>query len=651
MGDTIPAISWTLHRPCPLRRQDDLVDPVKARRRLGLVQHCADAMIVGDDIVDGFWVSRTHSRSDAAGNEITIPHGGKRLEDVALPLGGWDKIHAECGSCEANVAGWSGGSVAGCQGAFYLPYVPADRLAASFAETIRRRGLEERLRTHFPPTNPLWYSFWIESPLRRPQCELLLELLPRALSRLACEDESEEQPDSVDLANFSFGQLDHRDYHGKQFREFFAALKAAIEWNLRLRVTLAPPGHGDFGWLTIFPHCPRCKVWATRREGRNRGEGEAHRCEVCGHQFDLQRTARSEKMNMDWDASSLESQLGDQYDAFAVRYAEAKGWTARQMEEALERTHDWQRIRDVERRRKRVRRLEQRFAKEADLAAAGPLPPARTLEIAPGVSLELTLIPAGKFWMGSTSDASEQPVRQVVFTRPFYLGKYPITQEQWTAVMENNPSRNHGAANLPVDQATWLDAQDFCGKLSERLERHFRLPSEAEWEYACRAGTTSRYWWGDAISADDANFAYNGRRPETPATTVEGGPLWRKTTPVDFFPPNPWGLCDMLGNVLEWCQDSWHDSYEAAPCDGSAWIDASEGAHHVARGGGRYGRALDCQSAWRGRAAADRGVTPKVSPEEAANAYFPPAESRQAEYFGFRVVCWPLKLDQSAGEA
>lgn len=178
--------------------------------------------------------------------------------------------------------------------------------------------------------------------------------------------------------------------------------------------------------------------------------------------------------------------------------------------------------------------------------------------------IKMISIPAGSFLMGSPDNeigrlTHEGPQHQVTLAG-FQMSQTPITQAQWQAVMGDNPSRFDDQADSdqrPVECVSWYDAMEFCRLLSERTGCLYTLPSEAQWEYACRAGTTTRYAFGDTITTDQANYDC----------------CLEQTTPVGKFPANAWGLHDMHGNVWEWCLDDWHDSYEGAPTDGSAWIE------------------------------------------------------------------------------
>ncbi|MCX7885763.1 MAG: formylglycine-generating enzyme family protein [Verrucomicrobiae bacterium] len=211
-----------------------------------------------------------------------------------------------------------------------------------------------------------------------------------------------------------------------------------------------------------------------------------------------------------------------------------------------------------------------------------------TITVGGSVTLELVLVPPGKFVMGSNRTDSEKPLRTVQIAKSFYLGKYEVTQQQWETLMGSNPSYFKGPKN-PVDQVTWDECQLFVAKLNEKDNRFtFRLPSEAEWEYACRAGSTNDFCHGNSESAllEYAWFIAN--------ETGTSQPVGRKK-------PNAWGFYDMHGNVWEWCQDIYHPSYDNAPADGSARLDGAT-TNRVLRGGSWYSTAFAVRSANRGRA-------------------------------------------------
>jgi formylglycine-generating enzyme required for sulfatase activity len=217
-----------------------------------------------------------------------------------------------------------------------------------------------------------------------------------------------------------------------------------------------------------------------------------------------------------------------------------------------------------------------------------------TIDLGGGVPLEMVYIPGGSFLMGGSdkeqnSSNDERPQHEVTL-QPFHMAKYPITQQQYQAVMDRNPSDFKGDRR-PVERVSWHDAVAFCQKLSGKVGQQFSLPSEAQWEYACRAGTTTPFHFGATISAEivnyDASNTYgNGSKGKYP----------QQTTDVGIFPPNAFGLYDMHGNVWEWCQDNWHHSYNGAPTDGSAW-NIGGNSNYVLRGGAWDNYPYRCRSA------------------------------------------------------
>ena len=224
------------------------------------------------------------------------------------------------------------------------------------------------------------------------------------------------------------------------------------------------------------------------------------------------------------------------------------------------------------------------------------------------IELEMVAIPAGTFTMGSPRsesghDQDEGPQHQVNVPA-FLMGKYAITQAQWKAVaalpqvnrgLKPDPSHFKGSHH-PVEQVSWLETVEFCDRLSRHTERDYRLPSEAEWEYACCAGTITPFYCGKTISTELAN--YYGE------STYNNGPKGvnrQKTTPVGSFPANAFGLYDMHGNVWEWCLDHWHETYEGAPTDGSIWLSENDNGYRILRGGSWGFNPEVCRSAYRGR--------------------------------------------------
>jgi eukaryotic-like serine/threonine-protein kinase len=236
-----------------------------------------------------------------------------------------------------------------------------------------------------------------------------------------------------------------------------------------------------------------------------------------------------------------------------------------------------------------------------------------------GVLLTMVKIPAGTFLMGSpTTEEGCQPEEQPqhpVNIPEFYLGQTLVTQAQWAAIFPDKFVGDNPNSQLPVYSINWLDAIDFCDRLSQKTGRNYRLPSESEWEYACRAETTTPFAYGDTIAPTVVN--YDGEHPYAQAPQ---GELRQKVTPVGTLPPNLFGLYDMHGNLWEWCLDEWFDRYHDAPTNGSAMgdIEARDGQQlRVVRGGSWFSHGCICRSASRANLLA----------------------SFRHNYYGLRVVC------------
>ncbi|MBF2035599.1 MAG: SUMF1/EgtB/PvdO family nonheme iron enzyme [Leptolyngbyaceae cyanobacterium T60_A2020_046] len=247
-------------------------------------------------------------------------------------------------------------------------------------------------------------------------------------------------------------------------------------------------------------------------------------------------------------------------------------------------------------------------------------------ETLPGdVTLDMVRIPAGEFMMGQTEAEKAELIRQVgeesykkyyanelprhsVAVPSFWMGKYAVTQAQWRVVahlpkvkadLKPDPA-NFKGENRPVERVSWHDATEFCARLTKHTGRTYRLPSEAEWEYACRAGTTTPFYFGETITPDLVNYSGNYSYGAAPK-----GQYREATTDVGSFPPNGFGLYDMHGNVWEWCLDHWHDGYgglfHKAPPDGSAWLSSDENKFLLRRGGSWVYGPRDCRCAFRNR--------------------------------------------------
>ena len=213
---------------------------------------------------------------------------------------------------------------------------------------------------------------------------------------------------------------------------------------------------------------------------------------------------------------------------------------------------------------------------------------------------EMTVIPAGRFTMGSPADergrrGHEGPQREVTIARPFAIGTYEITYDQWDACVRDGGctyelvDEGWGRGDRPVAAASWFDAQEYVIWLAATTGQPYRLPSEAEWEYAARGGTTTIYYWGDQKDAGHTVCQSCGSEWDN-----------RSTAPIGSFAPNPFGLHDMLGNVWEWTDDCWNQSLGGAPADGSAWT-AGDCAGRVLRGGAWFSFPINIRAAVRMR--------------------------------------------------
>lgn len=221
--------------------------------------------------------------------------------------------------------------------------------------------------------------------------------------------------------------------------------------------------------------------------------------------------------------------------------------------------------------------------------------------------LEMAAIPGGTFRMGSSPDeaghkSAESPQHRVQ-TPSFHLGRFPITQAQWRAVAQWPPvtcELNASPAlfpgdQLPVENISWFEAKEFCERLQRKTGRRYRLPSEAEWEYACRAGTQTPFHFGPTITPQLVN--YDGRLPYGAAAPDAARDGTSRESALPYA--NGFGLFAMHGNVWEWCADPWHEDYRGAPTDGSAWTDGGNDQYRVMRGGAWFNAAGLCRSAYR----------------------------------------------------
>ena len=227
--------------------------------------------------------------------------------------------------------------------------------------------------------------------------------------------------------------------------------------------------------------------------------------------------------------------------------------------------------------------------------------------------LDLVVIPSGSFQMGSPhhlGNRDEHP-QHFVTIKSFLMSKFLITQAQWKALTGRLPSCRFKGDSLPVERVSWEDAQKFCERLSRKTGRAYQLPSETQWEYACRAATSTPFCFGETLTIEVANF--NG---EHTFRDEPRGFYFHSTSEGDKFPPNAFGLHDMHGNLWEWCADNWLDDYSASPRDSSSY-QSKDSRYRVARGGSWHEPPELCRSAARLRV----------------------LQSDAEEFIGFRVVC------------
>jgi len=226
--------------------------------------------------------------------------------------------------------------------------------------------------------------------------------------------------------------------------------------------------------------------------------------------------------------------------------------------------------------------------------------PEETIMLPDAVQLAMVWIPGGTFMMGryageQDSWETEDPQHQVAVPG-FWMAKYELTKRQWQAVMGTTPWSGQvfvlDELDSPAVFVSWDDAKAFITELNTDTGLTFRLPSEAEWEYACRADTTTRFYWGD-----DPDYTQIGNYAWYEGNTWNADEQYAHVVGLKL--PNAFGLYDMSGNVLEWCEDDWHSSYTGAPVNGSAWVDSPRGSYRLPRGGSWGGHGLNCRSAYR----------------------------------------------------
>jgi formylglycine-generating enzyme required for sulfatase activity len=290
---------------------------------------------------------------------------------------------------------------------------------------------------------------------------------------------------------------------------------------------------------------------------------------------------------MDTEAALLASIPGDPLAAFALAgYLEERGDSRGEL---LRLAYTLTREVDVPGRPQMEERLRALLA-----SGIRPVGPYETLTLAPGVDMVFAWVPPGTFLMGSPPDEEQrdesEAQHRVILTEGFYLGVHPVTQAQWRAIMDREFSQ-FKSNDLPVVNVSRQECRQFCKRLAVRDGGNYRLPTEAEWEYTCRAGTTTPFHTGDTLSTDQANFRGTWRYGKG-----RKGVYRRRTTPAGRFPPNSWGLCDMHGNVFEYCSD-WYGDYPQGEVTNP--VGPARGRNRVYRSGSWFFSAASCRAAYR----------------------------------------------------
>ncbi|PQO45206.1 hypothetical protein C5Y93_14675 [Blastopirellula marina] len=300
---------WALERACPFRKCEDWQFPEKTAEELGELRWIAEDYDK-DNVFNGIWIRDWTNVYDEAGNPYKLPLCGLRITDRMEPFGGLARAKQTCEACPANVPNLHRRQMAGCFG--YLLQRPHWRsLEEEVWQAIEQCDLEAEVRSAFPITTPLWYGFWIESPLRPHHRDILRKLL-------SAMDRAAEHPDDLMV-------------------RFVQALRKAARENLPMHVSMAPPGHTDFGIYTIHPHCPRCQAIAEVKLWESPYPRQPYTCQVCGHEYRPNDHHGRERYDDMRHTPYLEELLGTNgLKAFQMRYLMYQGCNRRQAWEVLE---------------------------------------------------------------------------------------------------------------------------------------------------------------------------------------------------------------------------------------------------------------------------------------------------------------------------
>lgn len=331
MSDTLQVVSWALEQSCKLRSRESKNDPDRAVQAVHQARLYSDCLpestsrtgIIGDILTLGYTSARVPDRMK--GRAVHYPVSGFKLSDSFCNVGGTIGLSAMCGACPANTLG---ARPAGCAGLLFQQ--PDSRQTQAQLEgIIARLGFENEVREVFLPTTPIWYGLWIRSPLSSRAVQLL-----RAILRAMHDENSVSQDEAQEI-----GIRDHL----YEVSSFIHAMELAEERELPIHVSLAPPGHVDLGWHTIFPHCPICKAAARLPRWRRKPPMRRYGCEVCGGEFPPAETASMTRMGE--LLPDLRKVLGEMFPVFAKAYLVAGGLEDSDADEVVMLTEAWERER------------------------------------------------------------------------------------------------------------------------------------------------------------------------------------------------------------------------------------------------------------------------------------------------------------------
>lgn len=461
MGAGHSSVYWSLERMCRLRTGDDWFRPKVTREQLTSIRRVA-AVEAGGQLFEGVLVHAS-TESDFSGNEYQFPSCGWTLNKVLGSREKWELAKETCAGCPANLNSGLPTRVVGCFGVLSL-WHDSRHVERALWTAIERLNCHEEYRASFLMTTPLWYGLWTASPLAREQKEVLLPILESVLSDDMLND----------------------DDHCHEITQFVNAVRVSLAQDLPLHVALPIPEYRSETYREIQAHCPRCKA-EPALEHRSEFRGKSYNCQVCGQTYVVQNIRHPWEPPAWSPDPPLSEVMGQtEYVAFARRYLQHQGGTLRQVNEVLENHHCEPLVREVAKVRRNQYCSREAAKRQVQCETIRDLPEKLMFALANDTRLELVLI---------------QPASETTVSKPFYIGRELVTQRQWEATIDCNPFRDKDRAQMLVNDLTWLDGQAFCESLSRRFNKLFRLPSEAEWELACRLGqmnptdSVDRYEW------------------------------------------------------------------------------------------------------------------------------------------------------------